>query len=279
MEIVEKSKYPELMGFPHTLQVLKVVGIDRKFVDSRTWKLKALSILDLSENLISKLPDELTSKLPNLQELHFAGNQTEHVPLTFFTGKFAKNLKLLDLSRNGLKFLPNQLANLEGLVTLKLDQNLLERLPVGIGKLQKLRHLSVSGNNLATLPFALKKSILLDTFDVSQNPFMNCENKGHKILDTLCFPPLLDLATIFCLKNKIRMDPEDLPGTVRRHIESYLRCRCGQICLTSKAVILVPSPLSFVATQVTADTGDILFETVVCSKSCLEKYKNNPFAL
>lgn len=50
-----------------------------------------------------------------------------------------KTLKLLDLSSNGLRYVPNNIWKLQKLVTLKLDRNCLKKLPVTLGRINTLR--------------------------------------------------------------------------------------------------------------------------------------------
>lgn len=279
LTITEKKDYPITTSFPHTLEALQVVGINLKKFDSRILKLRHLLHLDLSDNALTDLPT-FDSSLPNLCELVLSGNRIERLNFDFFNAKFAAKLKLLDLSNNLIKVLPNLIANFKQLITLKLDRNQLERLPINLGRIVSLRSLSVSQNKIKALPGSMLK-LYMDSVDVSGNPFDEDmgERGGQLVYNNLKFPSLLDLAVITCLSKNIMIKPEDAPSEVRRLMESYLRCQCGKICLSSKAVILVPLSLGKVSSEVISESRDCLFEAVVCSTQCLDKYRDNPFAL
>lgn len=57
-------------------------------------------------------------------------------------------LTRIDLSKNQLKFLPDEFGDLKNLKHLDLYNNLLENLPITFGKLVKLRYLDLKGNPL-----------------------------------------------------------------------------------------------------------------------------------
>lgn len=65
------------------------------------------------------------------------------------------NLKELDLSRNRIKELPQDLSYLSKLKVLNLSSNRLTQLSAGIGQLTDLENLDCSSNDLSALPSAL----------------------------------------------------------------------------------------------------------------------------
>ena len=275
--INEKKDYPITTGFPTTLETLIAQELNLKRIDSRIFKLRGLSVLNLSHNVISNVPVEL-AKMKSLRELHLVGNQIDTIPHHLFLDEtLSSTLSLLDLSKNRLKFLPNQICSMKRLVTLKLDGNLLERLPFLIGKVGSLRALSVAGNKLQTLPGSLARATL-DTLDLSNNPLRDSSESGKILFDNLSFPSLLDICLLKCIKAEIRPAPGDLPGNVLSLFDSHQTCRCGRPCFTSKAVVLNALPLSKISSTYLCDVGDALFEAVMCSKKCADKYSKNPFA-
>ncbi|MEA5627555.1 COR domain-containing protein [Nostoc sp. UHCC 0251] len=80
-----------------------------------------------------------------------------------------KQLKKLDLSRNGLTTLPEEIASLQQLTTLDLRYNQLTTLPEAIARLQQLTTLYLSGNQLTTLPEAIARLQQLTSLDLSHN--------------------------------------------------------------------------------------------------------------
>ncbi|HEX8191133.1 MAG TPA: leucine-rich repeat domain-containing protein [Pyrinomonadaceae bacterium] len=68
-----------------------------------------------------------------------------------------QNLEELDLGRNGIKSVPQQVATLRGLKKLSLDYNDIRELPSFVGDLPNLRELSVNANGGVVLPPSLAK--------------------------------------------------------------------------------------------------------------------------
>ena len=279
MVVTEKKNYPITTNFPHTLEKLQVTGINLKRVDSRIFNLKCLVDLDLSDNAITNLPDEISS-FNHLRELRLAGNELSHLPRSFFYGNLGNQLRFLDLSRNSLTFLPNDIANLRNLRTLKLDENKLKRLPFRVGKMLLIMRLSAANNQIETLPGTLAQT-MLDELDLSGNPLKSIEDQNNAVvMNKISFRTLMDLTIITCLKHSIRPTEEDLPRSVLQYMDSYQKCQCGNICLRSKAVLLVPMAFYRIANTYSCDGKSRgLFEVTVCSNECLERYRKNPFAM
>ncbi len=80
-----------------------------------------------------------------------------------------KQLKKLDLSRNGLTTLPEEIASLQQLTTLDLSYNQLTTLPEEIASLQQLTTLNLNRNPLTTLPEAIASLQQLTTLNLSYN--------------------------------------------------------------------------------------------------------------
>ena len=78
MLISNKKDYPITTSFPSTLTELRANSINLKRIDSRIFKLQSLSILDLSNNSIPKIPPEITA-LSSLKELILCQNKIEAI--------------------------------------------------------------------------------------------------------------------------------------------------------------------------------------------------------
>ena len=93
-------------------------------------------------------------------------NRLQSIEGAIFT---LKQLKLIDLSRNQLAFLPETLGECSALVELLLATNKLQGLPLSIGQLAKLEVLDLSANLIATLPPSFGKLAGLKRLNLSGN--------------------------------------------------------------------------------------------------------------
>ena len=76
------------------------------------------------------------------------------------------NLKVLDLSKNKIKFFPDFLAHLSNLTTLYLSRNDIEIIPTSIRLLESLEELDLWDNNIESLPKELANLKNLKLLDI-----------------------------------------------------------------------------------------------------------------
>ena len=189
LTVTSKKDYPITSNFPSSLEYLMVTGCNLKRFDSRMLQLRNLTVLNLSENSIRKLPDDF-GRVTRLAELHLAGNQIEEIQKAVCESTLIDSLHTLDISRNKLKILKPWFCNLKLLRNLRIDCNELSYLPYQLGTLANLRNLSVARNKLRTLP-ATFTQLHLDTLDLFENPFL--DDGPNSVIDRLNFPTLLEL--------------------------------------------------------------------------------------
>ena len=106
--------------------------------------LSYLVYLDLSNNDLNELPSE---------------------GFLFWCG----TVRFMDLSRNKIVFLPQEIGSMESLQELDLRKNNLTHLPASIGDLKSLVSLNISENKLKCLPSELGNSVSLETIIAYKN--------------------------------------------------------------------------------------------------------------
>ncbi|MCW8345602.1 leucine-rich repeat-containing serine/threonine-protein kinase [Vibrio sp. ZSDZ65] len=149
----------------------------------------SLEVLDLSNNLLTSLPDELEtfSKLkivfasnnlfdtlpsvlgrcPNLEMVGFKANNIKHVPAE----SLPKRLRWLILTDNQISLLPDSLGERPRLQKLALAGNRLTALPSTIENLHNLELVRISANQLTECPDSLLSLPKLAWLAFAGNPF------------------------------------------------------------------------------------------------------------
>lgn len=142
---------------------------------------KAVNLLYLGRNLISKLPENL-GNLSSLTGLFINHNKLQHLPEAISR---LDNLQSLNLTGNELLELPDSLRKLKKLQKLEICNNQLTKLPSGIGNLLALRILEVANNNLTTVPTELSNCEHLETLNLDNNRLIFLPRQFRK-LGCLC---------------------------------------------------------------------------------------------
>lgn len=199
LTILNRGDFPT-KGLPRTLTQLNINGIGRCRIDMQIVYLKQLQVLDVSDNLITKVPKPLGDM--NLKELNLAKNNLGDVDhgcdWKWLRGEnLQRSLRSLNLSDNKLQGIPFDVFKCQNLVNLQLDRNLITRIPFAVRKMTVLRHFGVSGNNLETLPSSIE-TLRLDTIDISGNPFTGISATRADQQETYHrFPSLFEVAARF----------------------------------------------------------------------------------
>jgi len=87
------------------------------------------------------------------------------------SGKFAKELRVVNLHRNQLDTLPDSFAQLKSLQELIISANKFENFPEVITKLTKLKIINAEQNRLSALPESFSKLTALEDLNLSTNKF------------------------------------------------------------------------------------------------------------
>jgi LRR-repeat protein 1 len=187
--VVKSQKDYPMRGIPATLEIFQAAGVGLNRIDTRVLQLKNIRSIDLSNNRISKIPDCI--KDVKLAELRLSGNRILEFPDVICSGELAQTLKVLDLARNELAFLPHKFPSLKSLVQLRLDCNKLQMLPRTFGKMCSLKFFSASNNQLVVLPPSFL-NLNLESVDLFANPFSAVGLV--RTCKTLSLPSLQELA-------------------------------------------------------------------------------------
>jgi hypothetical protein len=107
----------------------------------------ALVRLALGNNILTKLPDEMT-KFENLKYLNIKNNNLKRFPAVLCQ----LNLEILDISRNKITKLPNEFGSLMNLKVLNIAKNKLLFVPNYISRMGHLQILKLDGNPLKFPP-------------------------------------------------------------------------------------------------------------------------------
>eukprot|EP01035_Chromulina_nebulosa_P036322 gene36322-48921_t len=91
-------------------------------------------------------------------------------------------LQSLDLSRNSITTIPDDITSLYALEVLNLQQNKLEKLPATMNNLKYLRKLDLSYNKLSSVCDELEGMPRLEEVNFSGNPDLVAQNLGPDIL-------------------------------------------------------------------------------------------------
>lgn len=131
--------------------------------------LKGLKRLNLSENLIERMPEDFGTWWPDLETLSLSGNKLKEIPPSLCK---LCNLKRLYLNDNMLTFegLPAALGKLHQLEIFMAARNDLELIPESIFRCGRLKKLILTSNKLITLPDTIHLLYDLEVLDLSNNP-------------------------------------------------------------------------------------------------------------
>ncbi|KAK7829081.1 protein light-dependent short hypocotyls 6 [Quercus suber] len=159
----------------------------------------------LMDNELSDLPEN--PRCPNLSALFLPRNyKLRMIPQSFFN--FMPALQILNLSRTGIKSLPDSLIRLVSLKRLFLnDCQRLMILSPKVGDLKQLEVLDLEGANIMDLPKEIKNLTNLTCLEVS---FYGCTSNGRRTLQSNAVVPCGVISALSQLEElNIDVNPDD----------------------------------------------------------------------
>lgn len=91
-----------------------------------------------------------------------------------------KNLKKVDLSRNALEHLPDDMTMCASLETLIIHRNILQSLPDGISNMRSLVVIDASFNNIKKIGSSLENLFNLEELNLTNNEELDTEDMGTR---------------------------------------------------------------------------------------------------
>lgn len=141
-----------------------------------------LRVLNLSNNFIVSIDFEKI-QLPSLEQLIIENNPgffALHLP---GIENALPELKLLNLSNNGIRYISTEIAKLEKLETLDLSDNNLHQFPTEIEEMKGLKRLNLANNGLRGSNYLFANAWNLKELDLSKNDSLVFD----KLINSLLF--------------------------------------------------------------------------------------------
>eukprot|EP01036_Dinobryon_divergens_P032985 gene32984-42679_t len=161
-----KSIPADLGTYMASLQILELEGNLLKEIPATLGGLGQLRRLDISSNSLLDLPDSFLG-CGELRQLCVHSNKLTYIPPSIGSG--CLKLEHLDVSRNHLETLSEELRKLIDLTYLDASFNRLPLIPRDIGDCTRLRYLDVSRNQLTTLPESFRNLTSLESCNLEHN--------------------------------------------------------------------------------------------------------------
>ncbi|XP_065560555.1 leucine-rich repeat protein 1-like isoform X1 [Artemia franciscana] len=137
LEIRSHKEFIQVSHLPLTLTTLKIGNVQFSRLDQRCLRLVNLQWLTVNNTQLETLPESMDI-FPNLCVLDLGNNYISDLPRMFFR-TLSPNLTVLNLSKNKLTYLSEDISKLKNLKALYVRHNQLTRIPWKIGLLPNLR--------------------------------------------------------------------------------------------------------------------------------------------
>uniref|UniRef100_A0A182KIT2 PIF1/LRR1 pleckstrin homology domain-containing protein n=1 Tax=Anopheles christyi TaxID=43041 RepID=A0A182KIT2_9DIPT len=271
--ITNRKDYPT-KGFSRLLVSLQISDVKLSRFDSQILLLQKLRILNLSNNCIRSLPRALGQL--RLCELDLSSNCLTGCTWDWLQEpNIQSSLQSLNISDNGLHFLPTNVIYAGALVALTANSNHIRKLPFAIWTMNRLRVLSLAKNQIDGLPETLER-IRLERLDLSENnlsvdggttgpyPSTSMQQRQPSTLFELTARTVID-----------RKLPYATPGLMPFTVVDILRrvplCGCGVPCFDSRVYHRTKLINGRCSCLVLNANHLLIADSVFCSDKCLRK--------
>ncbi|KAK2709173.1 hypothetical protein QYM36_012989 [Artemia franciscana] len=161
LEIRSHKEFIQVSHLPLTLTTLKIGNVQFSRLDQRCLRLVNLQWLTVNNTQLETLPESMDI-FPNLCVLDLGNNYISDLPRMFFR-TLSPNLTVLNLSKNKLTYLSEDISKLKNLKALYVRHNQLTRIPWKIGLLPNLSrfliYVDLFSSQLSELGINIEKRI------------------------------------------------------------------------------------------------------------------------
>ncbi|KAF6777414.1 LRR-repeat protein 1 [Paragonimus kellicotti] len=272
MHIKRRDDYPLGKPFPTSLRELSARSLKLRTFDPRLLTLSSLCRLDLGANQIEQIPVEIARL--SLSVLCLEDNMLTAWPSIAEDSPLSRSLKILNLSRNKLDWLPDDFWILKCLTSVNLSHVGLRGLPAAhLHHVRHLTNLQLDDNHLTCLPFSL--SLL------SQCTISVCNNRFAHVDPSLEFFTQSVVPTLFAYSSQtcaraFSLDflQARLPWRLYVQFAVFRRCLCcRKFCGIQPERVILSFPRSY---TLCCDRDNLpSFICHLCCTSCVHTFRQN----
>ncbi|KAK2157305.1 hypothetical protein LSH36_193g00019 [Paralvinella palmiformis] len=173
--LMKCKSWEELIGRGVTHLTLEDENDVLKTIPDNVSRMSSLWSFTLKKGKVKTLPNHLFAT--EIRQLSL-----QECPLKSIDGiQTMVDLNSLELIRNCIQKLPNDIGVMTALVQLSVTRNSLKAVPPSIGRLENLRTLNLCANAITELPDAVTELIMLSHLDVSHNQLKSLPAKIGKL--------------------------------------------------------------------------------------------------
>ncbi|XP_049806658.1 leucine-rich repeat-containing protein 58-like isoform X1 [Schistocerca nitens] len=218
-----EKQLEDFKNMPQNLKVLKLHHIEMDYLPDEIAGLQQLTHLEVVNSNLVEIP-AFVGTLP-LTVLNLSRNRLGIKSNWDFLASplLKENLRLLDLQKNQIQTVPNEVVKLNGLSGLHLDYNLLLSIPNGVMEMRNLRVLSVCNNRMRIFPYNLFPHATF-SLSLSNNPFIAQFFVVSETPQNQEALTLKELASRVVIDHRVPVPWRTLPNSVVEYLQKARKC-------------------------------------------------------